>query len=422
MSVITKHAGGVWTALLMIILIAAVGAANAQEGEWIDLEPLRTDGKAEADVKAAPEPDVDSDPAPPMEFVEYPDPEPDGASVVVSESVAVADPVPTETDTDTDMDTEESVAAGNPPPLNLPHRFRWQGREAPLGRVGYVYLGDYYLVEERDFEKAEVCYRYALEPWPDCGPIQTRLELLSLFTGDWVRAAESMQVGFDDGVPPLVAGEYGIEESSPILSNRRDEVPPVPAINFRLALAHARQIDVEPDFEPARSFLAGRLLAHLGEYDTAIGALSEVALDETAEPWNFQAAGQRAALYLERWQPELAYVNLLRAKELVGEHPVLMDRLATLRDEMTLQVADGPGDAASAVVRILARQDQGRWIISAPDLAFEGHVRVAGVAGESAATSPHLLYRGRDYWVMVLPLGSPEPDWSEGTRVTLRGS
>jgi len=423
MSIISKHAGGLLTALLMILLISTAVASRAQEGEWIDLEPLRGGDSEEAvkpDPTAVPEAEMpdDAEPAPPMEFFAYPDPDPDQDPELVVEiaSEPEAKPAP----------VEEEVTAANPPPLNLPHRFHWQGREAPLGRVGYVYLGDYYLVEDRAFEKAEMCYRYALEPWPDCGPIQTRLELLSLFTGDWVRAAESMQVGFDDGVPPLVIEDYGIDETSPILSNQRDEVPPVPAIHFRLALAHARQIDVELDFEAARGFLVGRLLAHLGEYDTAIGALSEVALDEMAEPWNFQAAGQRAALYLERWQPELAYVNLLRAKELVGEHPVLMDRLASLRDEMTLQVAGGGGsEVVSAVVRILAKQDQGRWIISAPEGRLGGLVRVATVAGESAAgddsARPHLLYRGQEYWVMVMPLGSPDPGWSEGSRVTLLG-
>ncbi len=82
-----------------------------------------------------------------------------------------------------------------------------------------------------------------------------------------------MQVGLGDGVPPRVTTEYGIDEDSPILSNDRAEVPAVPAIHFRLALAKARQVDAAPDFEAARAFLLGRLLAYLGETELAIQSL-----------------------------------------------------------------------------------------------------------------------------------------------------
>ncbi len=392
--------------LLLLVLLA--GSALAQEGEWIDLETLREATPADEELAVEPAPE----PVPSKEFP---------AEQASERDIPVEEAEETET-----MEEAEEVTAENPPSLNLPRNFHWKGREAPLGRAGYVYLGDFYLVEERDFVKAETCYLYALEPWPDCGPIQTRLELLSLFTGDWLRAAESLQVGFEDGVPPRVTAEYGIDADSPILSNKRENVPAVPAIHFRLALAKAQQVDAAPDFEPARAFLVARLLAHLGETELAIGTLSEVALDEMAEPWNFQAASQRAALYLDSWRPELAYVNLLRAKELVGEHPVLMDRLAALRERMTLHVDPGSGDLAQTVVHILGRQDRGRWILSAPDMEFAGQVVVASIEGETLdigqGALPHLLYRGRDFWVMTLPLGQPEPDWKEGMSVTLTGN
>jgi hypothetical protein len=397
----------------LLLLALLMGSAAAQDGEWIDLETLReaTPADGERQVEAAMQPMPGEDPAPDQVT-----------------SPVLADPTPNDTAADSELEPAadvEEVAAENPPPLNLPRSFRWQGREAPLGRVGYVYLGDFYLVEERDFAKAETCYLYALEPWPDCGPIQTRLELLSLFTGDWLHAAESMQVSFGDGVPPRVIAEYGIDADTPILSNERGDVPAVPAMHFRLALAKAQQVDAAPDFEQARTFLVARLLSYLGETELAISTLSEVALDEMAEPWNFQAASQRAALYLDSWRPELAYVNLLRAKELVGEHPLLMDRLADLREQMTLRVEPGRGDLAEAVVRILGRQDRGRWILSAPGLSFAGQVEVAMIEGEilemPGGARPHLLYRGRDYWVMTLPLGQPEPDWKEGMSVTLTG-
>ncbi len=391
----------------LLLLVISMGSAAAQEGEWIDLETLReaTPADGERQIEAALQPaaveDATLEQGNSPEFVE----------------VETGDP-------DSKLD-EDLVTAENPPALNLPRSFRWQGQEAPLGRVGFVYLGDFYLVEERDFAKAEICYEYALEPWPDCGPIQTRLELLSLFTGDWLRAAESMQVGFDDGVPPRVIAEYGIDEDSPILSNDRGEVPAVPAIHFHLALARARQVEAAPDYEPARVFLVGRLLSYLGETELAITALSEVALDEMAGPWNFQAASQRAALYLDSWRPELAYVNLLRARELVGEHPLLMERLAGLREQMTLQAEPGEGDMAETVVRILGRQDRGRWVLSAPELDFSGQVKVAMIEGRALdmadGARPHLLYRGREFWVLTLPLGQPEPAWKEGMRVTLMG-
>lgn len=374
----------------------------AQEGEWIDLEPLRNPDKGAVAKPAAMPVRAETAPEPGL------------------------DPAAGEAAMDAVLDDGGENEQESPPPLDLPRRFRWQGREAPLGRVGWVYLGDFYFVEERDFVKAETCWLHALKPWPECGPIQTRLELLSLFTGDWLHSAESMQVSFDDGAPPRVTHDYGIDAKSPILSNRRDEVPPVPAIHFRLALAKARQIETEPVYEAARDFLVGRLLAHLGETEEAIRVLGPVALDPLAEPWNFQAASQRAALLLENWEPELAYVNLLRAKELVGEHPVLMDRLESLRAEMTLQIQAGEGRLAQAVVRILGSPAQGRWILSAPDVDFAGRVEVAKVADGSEETppklQPHLLYRGRDYWVMTVPLGSSAPEWREGVKVTLRGN
>lgn len=387
-------------AVTLIALVAS--AASAQEGEWIELDALRPAQESEA-------------PAPAAVMAEPESAEPIGAPVEV---VTVY--------TDLDADPEAAAAPGmpaeappeEPPALDLPRRFHWQGETAPLGRVGYVYLGDYYFVEERDFARAETCWLYALEPWPECGPLQTRLELLSLFTGDWLRTAESLQVGFEDGPPPRVMQDYGIDADSPLLSSRLADVPPVPAMHFRLALARAKQLDVEPAYAPARDFLVGRLLAYLGEPDAAIRTLGPVALAEDAAPWNFQAASQRAALLLATWRPELAYVNLLRAQELVGEHPVLMERLTALREEMTLLADPGEGEPARAVVRILSRQEQGRWILSAPEHGFAGRVQVQ--AGD-ADLEPHLLYRGDDYWVMTMPLGSAAPDWAEGAQVTLLG-
>ena len=359
------------TAVLLALLASSLAVAG-DEGEWIDLATLK-----EAEVHT----DAEVPPAP--------------ASVPVEPLAAEA---PSTT-------AGAAPPAEDPPPLELPRRFHWQGELRELGRAGYVYLGDYYAVEERDYAKAETCFTYALRAWPQCGPIQTRMDLLSLFTGDWLRAAESMQVGFDQGAPPRVTQDYGIDASSPLLSAREADVPAVPAILFRNALAQARQLAVTPDQAAPRDFLVGRLLAFLGDQEEAIRVLGPVALDEdgTAAPWNFQAASQRAALYLESWQPELAYVNLLQARDLAGEHPVLMDRIASLEAEMALQAAPGPGAMAQAVVRILGRQGQGRWILSVPDLDFDGRVMVAQVGPtalpEDEILVPQLLYRGREYWL-----------------------
>lgn len=380
-------------AVLLASLLVPSAASAGDDGEWIDLATLKQASvHSDAELPPSPAPVTTQAPAP--------------------EATAKAPAAP----------------AQDPPPLELPHRFHWQGELRELGRVGYVYLGDYYAVEERDFGKAETCYEYALRPWPECGPIQTRLELLSLFTGDWLRAAESMQVGFDQGAPPRVTQDYGIDASTPLTSSKEADVPAVPAILFRNALVQARQVEATPDQEAPRGFLVGRLLAFLGETEAAIEALGPVALDEdeTAAPWNFQAASQRAAMYLEAWQPELAYVNLLQAEALAGEHPVLMDRIAALERDMALVAAPGEGDTATVVVSILGRQGQGRWILSPPDLDFDGRVDVAAVAGqtlgEEQVLSPQLLYRGHDYWLMAAPLGSDVQAWEAGATVTLVGA
>jgi len=391
------------TLTVLILILMAVHAARAQEaageGEWIDLEPLR-EARAAAPAPAAPKA-----PAP--------------AARLGSQPSAPAAPVPVA------EAPAAKPAAADRPPLELPRRFIWKGAPTELGRVGYVYLGDFYFVEERDLAKAELCYTYALKPWPECGPIQTRLELLSLFMGDWLRTAASMQVGFDQGAPPPVVQDYGLTPQSPLLSNDEEDVPPVPAILFRQALGQARQLELSPEDDPARSFLVGRLLAFLGEREEAIRALGPVALasDEEASPWNFQAASQRAALYLANWQPELAYMNLLRARDLVGEHPLLMQRIAALEAEMALAALPGAGEPTQVSVRILGQQGQGRWILSPPAADFAGRVEVAAVGGQApAGFKPHLLYRGRDYWLMTAPLGSGAPSWKAGTKVTLSGA
>lgn len=382
---------------LFVLALLAVRAAHAQsgEGEWIDLEPLR-EAQSQGPAKTPPA----IKPAPAAKPAARP------AAKVAPAAEAPA-PKP----------------AADRPPLELPRRFIWKGAPTTLGRVGYVYLGDFYFVEERDLAKAELCYEYALKPWPECGPIQTRLELLSLFLGDWLRAAESMQVGFDQGAPPPVVQDYGLDASSPLLSDDESDVPPVPAILFRQALGQARQLELPPDDEPARSFLVGRLLAFLGERDEAIRVLGPVALDDEASPWNFQAASQRAALYLAAWRPELAYLNLLRAKELVGEHPLLMQRLGVLEREMALAALPGGGEPIEVVVRILGQQGQGRWILSPPELRLSGRVEVAAIGGQApTAAKPNLIYRGDDYWLMAAPLGASAPDWKAGAKVTLRGN
>jgi len=378
---------------LFVLTLLAVRSAHAQsgEGEWIDLEPLR-EARSQTPAKTPPA----ARPAP------APAPQP-------AAPAKAAEPAP--------------GPAADRPPLELPRRFIWKGAPTTLGRVGYVYLGDFYFVEERDLAKAELCYEYALKPWPECGPIQTRLELLSLFLGDWLRAAESMQVGFDQGAPPPVVQDYGLDAASPLLSDEESDVPPVPAILFRQALGQARQLALAPEDEPARSFLVGRLLAFLGERDEAIRALGPVALDDEAAPWNFQAASQRAALYLAAWRPELAYLNLLRAQELVGEHPLLLQRLESLERETALAALPGGGEPIEVVVRILGQQGQGRWILSPPELRLSGRVEVAAVAGQApTAAKPNLIYRGDDYWLMAAPLGASAPDWKAGAKVTLRGS
>ncbi len=393
-----RHDGLTLTLLILVLMAARIARAQGggAEGEWIDLEPLR-EARTATPATAAPAATA-----------------PAGKAKAPAVAAPAATPEPAAV-----------KPAADRPPVELPRRFIWKGAPTELGRVGYVYLGDYYYVEERDPAKAELCYEYALKPWPECGPIQTRLELLSLFTGDWLRAAASMQVGFDQSAPPPVLQDYGLTRESPLLSNDEEDVPAVPAILFRQALGQARQLELAPEDEPARSFLVGRLLAFLGEREEAIRVLGPVALagDEEAGPWNFQAASQRAALYLANWQPELAYMNLLRARDLVGEHPLLMQRIAALEEEMALAALPGAGTQAQAIVRILGRQGQGRWILSPPGEAFAGRVEVAAVGGEApAGFKPHLLYRGRDYWLMTAPLGSGAPNWEAGTKVTLIGS
>ncbi len=407
--------GLAFLSLALLTLLCLVGDAFGQEGEWIDLEALReTEPVPETAV-----PERAGDPA----ALEG-DASPTSAGDVASEPLA-----------DGWMDLPaEALAGGTPerqergsvkPPASLPRRFHWQGRTRELGLVGYVYLGDYYFVEEHAYDLAEKAYRHALAQWPDCGPILMRLDLLEVLGGDWLLCAEAVQAGLDEGLPPQVRHEYGITPDSPLLSDQRGDVPPVPTMLFLLALEGLPPSSEQPELDAPHAFLRGRLLSYLGAYEEALAALAPVALDDGAEPWHFQAASQRASLHLAVWQPELAYVNLQRARGLAGDHPALLARIEELRGALTLELEGGEGFLTQEVVRILGRRDQGRWALSCPSTAFLGRVEVAHIEGDGLApgeaTPGHLLYRGRDYWLMTLPLGNPRPDWEPGRKVTLLG-
>ena len=148
--------------------------------------------------------------------------------------------------------------------------------------------------------------------------------------------------------------------------------------------------------------------------------LEPVALDDDATPWNFQAASQRAALYLATWQPEQAYTNLLRARNLIGDHPALLARMGKLKGELTMQMECGMGDVVQERVKVIGQQGRGRWVIDSPSRNFVGRVGIVGGKGADE-TDTHLLYRGGDYWLMTTPLGEKMPDWQTGQELTLIG-
>jgi tetratricopeptide (TPR) repeat protein len=314
------------------------------------------------------------------------------------------------------------------PPADLPRQFFWKSRVHELGRAGFVYLGDYYLVEERNLDLAERAYAYVLDAWPECGPVQLRMDLLRTLAGDWLAAAEAFQVGLDEGLPPVVRRDYGVERDAPLTSSSPADVPPVPAILFRQALEHLRQSPPPRQLVAPWRFLAGRLHAFLGEYEAALRMLQPVAGDDQAAPWHFQAASQCAELYLATWRPEQALASLERAFALVGDHPALVDRLGALVDRL-----DEPANAACAgaalalvggtareIVPVLGSRGPGRWILARPATDFAGPLRVT--APDSAeALDVHVLYRGGDYWLLSLPLGEDGPGWEPGQEVVLEG-
>ena len=414
-----RHTASRLLPLAILMLLACLPEPPwAGEGEWIELGALKEKSQApnpaaaesaaiaEAEPGAAPE----SEPRQAAGYIDL-----SGAPDSRAEELAAA---------------ARAARRGDRPQMVLPRRFHWQGSVRELGPVGYVYLGDYYVIEEHDYQMAELAWDEAHENWPDCWPVNLRRDLLQVMTGDWLRCAETMQVGFDEGLPPEVHQEYGMKPDSPILSKRMSDVPPVPAILMLKVLAQLKQMEVGPELAAPKQFLLGRLLAHVGDYDAALAALANLAMDEAAEPWNFQAASQRACLHLQLYQPELAYVNLLQAQALVGDHPILIERIRKLRDELSLQAAVSTGMSREEYVRIVAKCD-GRWGLSRPESEFEGRVDVAAVgdvalgkpaaAGETVAPRGNLLYRGEAYWLMSLPLGADDPGWRTGERVKLAG-
>jgi len=328
-------------------------------------------------------------------------------------------------------DDDEAAAPGDAahePPVALPRQFFWKSRVHELGLAGYVYLGDYYLVEERDLDLAEAAYAHVLGAWPQCGPVQLRMDLLRILAGDWLTGAEAFQVGLDEGLPPVVRQDYGVTRDAPLTSDAPADVPPVPAILFRQALEHLRQSPPPRQLVAPWRFLAGRLHAFLGEHEAALRLLAPVAGDDRAAPWHFQAASQCAELHLATWRPERALASLERAFALVGDHPALVDRLGALAERLgdeaaPARAADGATPAAATareLVPVLGSQGPGRWILARPATDFAGPLRVA--APDSAESlDAHVLYRGGDYWLLCLPLGEDGPGWEPGQEVVLEG-
>jgi len=324
------------------------------------------------------------------------------------------EPLPAKTETKTTTESEEP-----PPPKtlkDLPKKFAYQGKVQYLGPVGYIYLGDYYFIEELDPEMAGLAWRHGSETWPWAGPMTDRLNLLLIYEGNWLEAARDFMLDYREELPPHQQVDWKLNGDIPLTSEEAQDIPRAPTILFRQALQFLRQIPVDDTLRSPRIFLEGRLQALAGLDRAALRTFQKLPLSELELPWSDQAALMRGHLYYRSFNPERA---LLEYQSILDRHSELGGRIEELRAGFDRPAAAAKGDSMSLSTQLIGKTAEGRWAITAPQWNLWPLTGIRG-PGQGDA-KPRLVFRGDDYWVVSLPLGADETGWERGKTVILSG-
>jgi hypothetical protein len=316
-----------------------------------------------------------------------------------------------------DKDEKKTEVTAPPKTLaDLPKKFTYQGKVQYLGPVGFVYLGDYYFIDDLDPQMASLAWQHAAETWPWAGPVQDRLNLVAVHDGNWLDAANGFMLDYREEMPPHRQVDWALSGDIPLTSEEIQDIPQAPTVLFRHALQTLRQIPVDDALLTPRIFLEARLQSLAGLENAALRSFQKLPLSELDLPWSDQAALMRGHLYYRSFNPERA---LLEYQSILHRHSELGGRIEEIRAGFDRPTSAAAGELMQLSTQLIGKTAEGRWAITAPEWNLWPLESIDGPGeGES---SPRIVYRGSDYWVISLPLGSDESGWERGKTVILSG-
>jgi len=297
----------------------------------------------------------------------------------------------------------------------LPRKFVVQGKVKNLGGVGFVVLGDYYMIDELDPSMAALAWRHASSILGVPPFLGERLMLLPIWEDSWPRAADAFQCDLGRPLPHFQQVDWDLAADIPLSSDQAADLPAPPTILFRLALETLRRQPVLDGEEAARHFLEGRLLSLAGMDTAAMRSFLKVSTLGGAQPWSDQAAAQRGHLLYRAFSPERALAEYTSVQ---ADDDGLDARVNRLREELYSVVPRADGDMRETRLRIIGRNVAARWVLEPPPGSLGRLADVTGPDGRPIHGTIH--YRGEDFWVINLPLGTRTEGWERGASVTLR--
>jgi len=300
---------------------------------------------------------------------------------------------------------------------DLPKKFAYEGKVQYLGPVGFVYLGDYYFIDELDPEMAALAWRHAAETWPWTGPVKQRLHLISIHEGAWLDAAQGFMLDYREDLPPSGHVDWNLTGDIPLTSEEIQDIPQAPTILFRQTLQRLRQMPVDDALVTPRRFLEGMLLTLAGMDRAALSSFQKIPLSKLELPWSDQAALMRAHLYYRSFNPERA---LIEFQSILDRHSELGGRIEDIRAGFDRPDVAPSGEAMELSTQLIGKTAEGRWAITAPEWDLWPVSDIRGPGDETLR--PRVVFRSPDYWVLSLPLGADETGWERGKTVILRGS
>jgi hypothetical protein len=306
---------------------------------------------------------------------------------------------------------------GTPKTLqDLPKKFTYQGKVQYLGPVGFIYLGDYYFIDDLNPEMAALAWRHGAETWPWAGPVTDRLSLLAVHEGNWLEAARGLMLDYREDLPPRGHVDWALSGDIPLTSEDIQDISQPPTILFRQALQSLRQIPVDDALRTPRIFLEGRLQTLAGLERGALLSFQKIPLSDLELPWSDQAALMRGHLYFGSFNPERA---LMEYQSILDRHSELGGRIEEIRAGFDRPEGLGEGKLMDISTKLVGKTAEGRWAITAPEWDLWPVEEIRG-PGEGKAHA-RVIFRSDDYWVISLPLGADESGWERGKTIILSG-